>query len=49
MPVGKRSGLEEMVRDLPSAFVDGTGIDHLDRVRDARVQLPREPERSEES
>src|ERR1700730_6614864 len=39
MPVSERSCFEEMARDLSGAFVDGTGIDLLDRVGDARMQL----------
>ena len=37
--LGERSRLEEMVGDLAGALVDGTGIEPLDRVGDAGVQL----------
>ena len=38
LSVNERSCLEKMISDLPGALVDGTGIEPLDRIGDARVQ-----------
>ena len=39
LAVSERSSLEEMVSDLSGALFDGIGIEPLDRVGDAGMQL----------